>query len=199
MATMRNDPSFNEISSIIRIDLGGLVGRLVDAPLGAAGGALLALAVLGPAAWLCWRLRGVERDPDRMLSFGLACFAILLCVYHQAYDAVLLALPAAALLAPAAAGAMAGGGNAGHGPAWTSSAAAAATAPLRWTILALLAVPAANYLATNTLMRQLDPPRPLWLAITSANSLAILLAGILWGSIAFRAAAAPAPGPRGSA
>jgi len=184
MAALRTDPSFAEVSSIIRIDLGGSIGRFRDAPPGAAAGALVTLVVLGLAGWACLRLRDRERDPDRTLSLGLACFAILLCVYHQSYDAVLLALPAAALLAPVPApGALAGAPPGG---------AADAAGRRRRLLLTLLAVPAANYLATHTLMRQIDPPRPVWLLITSANGAAIALAFALWLAMSFRTAAASA-------
>jgi len=184
LAITRGDPAFNEVSSIIRIDLGALIGRFLDAPPGAAIGALMALVVLGVAGWACLRLRGREGDPDRTLSLGLACFAILLCVYHQSYDAVLLALPAAALLVHSPAP-----GTPGAPP----RGAAAAAGRRRRLLLALLVVPAANYLATHTLMRQLDPPRPVWLFVTSANGAAIVLAFALWLLMSFRsAAAAPA-------
>jgi len=180
MAITRSDPSFNEVTSIIRIDLGGLIGRFRDTPPGAALAALTAFVVLGIAGWACIRLRGREGDPDRTLSLGLACFAILLCVYHQSYDALLLALPAAALLAPLPAG-----------------GAAAAAGGRRWLLLGLLAVPAFNYLATHTLMRQMNLPRPLWLVITSANGAAIVLAFGLWLAMSFRGASTTAA-PRGS-
>jgi hypothetical protein len=188
MAVMRSDPSFNGLSSIIRIDLGGLIGRFRVAPPGAAIGTLVALVVLGVAGWACLRLRGRENDPARTLSLGLACFAILLCVYHQAYDAVLLALPAAALLTPVPAPGAPGAPPAG---------ATAAAGRLRGLLLALLAVPAFNYLATHTLMNRLDPPRLVWLVVTSANGAAIVLAFALWLAMSFRGVSTTAA-PRGS-
>jgi hypothetical protein len=180
MAVMATDPSFSGQLSIIRIDLGGLIGRFTAAPPGAGAGALVALAVLGPATWGCLRLRDREPDAGRAASLGLACFAILLCVYHQAYDAVLLALPAAALLSPVPPG-----------------GAAAAAAWRRLVILGLLAVPAANYLATHTLVRLIDPSHALWLLVTTVNGAAIVLAFVLWLGIAIRRPPAALPAPRG--
>jgi glycosyl transferase family 87 len=190
MAVMSRDPSFNEMQSIIRIDLGGLVGRFAAGPGGATLAAIVGLAVLGPAVWACLRLRGRESDADRTLSLGIACFAILLCVYHQAYDAVLLALPAAALAAPFPA------------PGGTGGPPGAATAAAGWRrpiLLGLLAVPAVNYLASHTLMRHIDPSRVVWLLITSANGLAIAAAFVLWIGMGVRRPPAGSAAPRGAA
>ena len=172
---MNADPSYAEASSVIRLDLASLVGRLLGRSPSAAAEIALGLAVVGAAGLAVRRLSALERDPRRPLTSGLIAIAVLLSSYHQAYDALLLALPATA----AALGAAPAPGP-GAGRRWRAA------------FVSLSAVPAANYLATNTLVNRLAPSPRLWLLITCANGAAILAAFLLWLAPAFRR------GPRGS-
>jgi len=129
----------------------------------------LEVAVMAAALVALNRLRGDHRPPTRQLAVGLICLTILIGSYHQAYDALLLAQPGVALAA----------GRWGRG--------AVAPAALRWTILALLAVPGVNYLATGTLTSELAVGDPVWLAITLMNPAALLAAWALHLRVAWRA------------
>jgi len=53
-------------------------------------------------------------------------------------------------------------------------------------VLALVAVPAANYLATNTVVQRLSVGSPAWLAITAANPAALLAAWLVHLRLACR-------------
>jgi hypothetical protein len=172
MAIIATDASFNEPSSLIRIDIAGLLGRFIGRPPGIAGAVLGALVLIG-AGLLLRTLATREGDGPRPLSDGLACLALLLSVYHQSYDALLLALPAVALAL------------ADEPTAWPPG-----TARRRRFTLALLLVPGINYLATHTLIGRIGPAHLLWLLIATANGAAILMAFVLWAGMAIR----PAPG-----
>src|SRR5262249_55348953 len=102
---------------------------------------------------------------------GLICLTVLLATYHQAYDVLLLAQPAVAL----------GTGRWGRG--------AVASPALRYGVLALLAVPAVNYAATNTVATRLGIGSPAWVAVTAANPLALLAAWAAHLILAFRPSA----------
>jgi hypothetical protein len=83
---------------------------------------------------------------------------VLVSNYHQAYDALLLALPIVAL---------AGGTWA---PPWVPGAA------WRWTLLALVVVPWVNYLATWSAINTLHLQGDCWRLATAANAAALLAA-----------------------
>jgi hypothetical protein len=168
VAAFSAEASSNAWSSITRLDVTTLLARALGrVPDGWAEFALGA-AVLGAGVLGLRRLRGDASAPGIQLGVGLACLTVLIATYHQAYDVLLLTQPAVALAS----------GRWGRG--------VVASAALRWTVLALMAVPALNYLATTTVASQLRVGGPMWLAITAANPAALLLA---WGvhlGLAFR-------------
>ncbi len=150
----------NAWSSFARIDLVALLARVLGrVPDGwmeiALGLAVTAAGVIGLR-----RLRGDRTVPTTQLAVGLACLTLLIGSYHQAYDGVLLVQPAVAL----------GTGRWGRG--------VVAPASLRWAILALIAIPGANYLATGTMTSGMAVGSPSWLAVTALNPAALLAA---WG------------------
>src|SRR5262249_50195353 len=122
------------------------------------------------------RLRTDQSAPTVQLGVGLVCLTVLLATYHQAYDALLLAQPAVAL----------GTGRWGRG--------VVASAALRWTVLALVAVPAVNYLATNAVVSRLSVGSTAWVAITTVNPAALLAAWVIHLGAACRAPRADAGG-----
>src|SRR5262249_12895841 len=131
----------------------------------------LGLAVTAAGIVGLRRLRGDRSAPTAQLAFGLVCLTLLIGTYHPAYDAGLLAQPAAALGAPR----------------WGRGVVAPAS--LRWAILALLAVPGVNYLATGTLTSGMVVGSPVWLAVTALNPAALLAAWGLHLRVAWRAPA----------
>jgi Glycosyltransferase family 87 len=159
----------NPVLSTYRIDAASLVGRLLGGPLpGAAEQALLAL-VLGVAAAGVRRLAAdPEVEPAARLSATLALVAILVCTYHQAYDALLLAAPLVALATPG----------------W---APARLVTPRRRALLTgLLAVPTANYLCTQAAATWLGLQGPWLLVNLSVNAVVLLAALGLLASLALR-------------
>jgi hypothetical protein len=158
-----NDPSYRESTSIIRIDVGSLVGRVLGEPPSGAMSVLLAVAILGLAALAVHRLRAAEPQGPRPLSAGVISLALLISLYHQAYDALLLVFPVVALLLGRA-----GGGIPDTRGAWRIAA------------VACMLLPAVNYFSSNTLIRYVEPSPTLWLLITGANGIAVVTAYVLW-------------------
>jgi hypothetical protein len=167
-----NDPSYRESTSVIRLDLGSLVGRALGAPPSALTSVLLAIVVLGVAALAVRRLRSVEQSASRPLSTGVMVLALLLSVYHQAYDAVLLVFPVVTLIS-----AWGDGDGAARSRVWSAA------------LLACLLVPAVNYVSSNTLLERIAPNHLLWLVVTGANGIAVTIAFVLWLAFAFTARA----------
>jgi hypothetical protein len=153
----------NPAESAYRLDLVALIGRTLGRPLPPVLEIGLFVAVLGVAAL---GVRRLARDRDRLragrLAAALGSVAILLCTYHQAYDALLLTAPLVAL-------------------------AVGRWAPLRLTtprrravLLSLLAIPVVNYLDTHAAMDFLGIRGLGVVANASVNGLALLAAfGVL--------------------
>lgn len=147
------DRSANPISSNLRLDALGFIGRLLGRSLDADGAPLTAM-LLGLGILGCRRLR----DHQRFASASLACVTMLTCTYHQVYDAVILTLPAVAL----ASGRL--------------QLAASGGAFLRWMLLVALAVPAFNYFSTATFLRSLGiHGTSWWMVVTSLNGACVML------------------------
>src|SRR5262249_53892469 len=159
----------NAWSSFARIDVVALLARVLGRVPDGWVEVALGLAVTAAGVVGLRRLRGDRSAPPAQLPFGLVCLTLLIGSYHQAYDAVLLAQPAVAL----------GTGRWGRG--------VVAPASLRWGILALVAVPGANYLATGTLTSGMLVGSPVWLAVTALNPAALLAAWRLHLQVAWRA------------
>jgi hypothetical protein len=165
MRVVATDSTFNEPTSLIRLDPVSLVGRILGRPPGTLVNVVLAVVILGAAALLMRRLAARGEPEPRPISNSLGCLAILLGTYHQPYDALILALPVTALLLM-------------PGP-FTA----------RRAVLALLMlVPAANYLATFTLLERFAVPRFAWLVISESNGVALALALILGMGLAWERA-----------
>ncbi len=171
--------------SVLALDATALVARLLGHAPGAALSGLdlavsLAVLALGmataaraaraasEAAVVAARPRG---DSRRLVAAMVTCLTILLCIHHQAYDALLLALPVAAL---------------------ASDRCAPAVGPrLRWLLLALLLVPWVNYAATYAFIERWQPNGVTWGLITSANGAALLAALLLGVRVVFTERDAP--------
>jgi glycosyl transferase family 87 len=152
------DQTVDPAVSWSRIDAIAVTSRLLGWSPGpgvalAIGGAVLALGALGVA-----RLARSATPGARRLSTGLACLTIVACTYHQGYDLVLLTLPATALAFGA------------DDPPWRGRPWA------RRALLALLAIPAINYLSSEYALERLGFGHGVWIAVTVANGLAVLAA-----------------------
>lgn len=151
-------PDISQVSSVHSIDATAFVGRIAGRSLGTGAQLAVTILVLGVASVAFARAaRGGPRT--RLLAETIACLTVLAAMHHQIYDMLLLALPVAAL----ASGRLA-------------SARGPVRGRMRVALLALLVVPAVNYLAADTAIDYLRLSRPAWLVVTSADAAAILAA-----------------------
>ena len=158
----------NPATSSTRTDVTSLVSRLVGAPLPDAWQVLLAVAILGIAALAVHRLRHRTDPAAEAIATGIVCLAISLVGFHRSYDLVLLTAPALALTG------------------WRTAAALPISPPVRLALLALYAVPALNWIATESVLEAWRPARPAWLLVTSANTVCLLALLLAYVRLAFR-------------
>lgn len=178
---MEKDHAANAATSVIRLDTPAIVARLsADAPSDPVEAAIgLGVLLLGCVA--VTRLSRIGTPESRLATLTTALLTIMLCTYHLAYDGILLAIPAAAIFL--------GARPERPGPGWSG---------LHPGVLALLLVPAVNYLATDTMMERFDFSPALETAITVANGVALFVVWVASVMLALRTPA-PAAAPAGSA
>jgi hypothetical protein len=145
-----------------RVDVIGLVGRLSGHEPGVvaqllAAGTVLAIGALGVA-----RSRRSGRD-EAHLAPSLACVTMLICLYHNAYDMLLLTFPLTAAV------------TARRVAPWSTHPA------LHGCLLGCLVFPLANYLASDSALGALAVGRGTraWVAIMSMDGAALLLAFVI--------------------
>jgi hypothetical protein len=114
--------------------------------------ATLALIAAGTAA--VWRISRADGVDARLRSTCVACVTILACMYHQSYDGLMLTLPVVAIAS----------GRLGDAPVARAIA------------LVAMLVPAANYLATDTLVDTLGVQGTARAIVGSVNGAAMLVA-----------------------
>jgi len=154
------DQAVHPVTSTHRIDAFSFFSRLLGQHFGTAGELAILFGILGFSALVIWRLDRFRDETCRVLSASLICVAVLACTYHQTYDLLLLTLPLTAMaVAP-----------------WEPTGLVSPW--LRWPLLTMLALPACNYLMSDTGLRLFATSRRTWLAVTSLNGGALLLA---WG------------------
>jgi hypothetical protein len=169
-------PNTNLATSYSRIDLAMFFARWSGHVPGAASQATLAaglLVVAGAALWL--RNRAHPELGMCTWSSALICFAVPLCIYHQSYDSLTLAIPAVALTVS---------------PRWRGAELAG---PARTIVLLCALVPLGNYLATDGLLKRLALHPEIWRYVTVVNA-TIIVIGFLACLVAMRNA--PRPGSR---
>ncbi|MFQ5666144.1 MAG: glycosyltransferase family 87 protein [Candidatus Binatia bacterium] len=151
-----------------RVDAVALIVRLFGHGAHLAGEGAISLTILALGVLAVRRLAG-ERDAGaRALSNSVVCLTILTFAYHQAYDLLLLALPLVALASDR----------------W---APAGVTTPrLRWILLALLGLPAANYLAARPTLNFIDAGSPWVTVLMSMNASALIVALCICLAVALR-------------
>ena len=142
-----------------RVDLIGLVGRLRGREAGLVGELLMGVGVLAVGVVAVLRVGRSQRD-DAHLAASVACVTVLMCMYHNPYDALLLVLPVTAAL------------TARRFRPWSSHPAA------HRVLVVCLAIPFVNYLASATAAGVLGATRGtgIWAAIMSVNGLALVVA-----------------------
>ena len=150
-------PDVSPVLSPYRVDVASFTGRVLGWPATTATELPVGIGVLGLAALCAWRLAWVG-PRVRVFAAGFACNALLVCFYHQAYDAVVLAAPLLAL-----------GFDRWRPPGPHPGP------EMRWLLLVLLAIPAVNPLNTAPgllLLGDAGPARTAALALNAAVLLA---------------------------
>lgn len=140
-----------------RIDAGFLARHVLALPTPVDLLAGPALLVVGLVAFRSASAIDRHTTTPPPLAIALACLTILLPLYHMAYDALLLTLPAVALVAAP----------------WRAQPRA------HGALLALLLVPALNFVATNTVVTGLEPHGAAWRIVTGINAAALVAALLL--------------------
>ena len=120
-----------------RIDVQYLVSHVLGAPLGSVGTGTLAAVVLGIGIYGLRNPPDPERAADPARVTTIACLTILTCIYHHAYDTLLLTMPVVFLVAE-----------------WRRRPAGARRAPHADARASPL--PALNFLATATVIERWD-------------------------------------------
>jgi len=166
-----SNPDTHAIHGVWRVDLAACVSRLLNHPLGTSTTLLVGAAVLVPVILMSRRLVQSDDSHQKRILDGLVCCAVLLSLFHQAYDLLLLALPAAGLV------------SAAHGR-WPPRVTHGAQA-------LLFAVLGLNYVATQSALTALQLPPGYRLMVVSANGLALLALFGLYLAEAGRPRAAP--------
>lgn len=154
------DPHVNPLTSPLLLNASGVASRLIGRPLGAAGEAFILLVVLGVATIALRVLVKQYGRESRALATAVVALATLIAVYHLPYDLLLLTLPCVAFLG--------------------RRLPAVFYAPgLYWSLVALFAVLAFNYIATFSGVAALGlSGLPLRL-VTEVNPLALLALFVL--------------------
>jgi hypothetical protein len=156
----------NPATSSTRIDVSSLISRMVGYPLSGVAQLVVMLVVLTLAA-IVLRRSEKFRGKDRTLAMdSILCLGVLLSVYHQAYDLVLLTMPFAVV-------------------AFRCLPTIFNTNGFRLPLLGLYTMLAANYLSSNAVLVRLRlvpasgvndaPTGGLWLLLLSINGIALLL------------------------
>jgi len=176
LAAFSSNRMVDPTTSLYRLDVAVPFAQVFGAGPDMIAQLALALVVLVPAGLAVRRLDKIGDDRSRRAANEVACLAILTSFYHLTYDGILLALPATALVL----------GTSGLAPAERPLA--------RWTLAALLAVPALNYVATETagVVFLLDRSTLLRIAAVSAGAcVAAFALGLMlaWTRVARRASA----------
>jgi hypothetical protein len=153
----------NPATSNVRVDAATTVSRFLGHALPDSLQLALTLLILGVAAAVLYRLRGNHQAQPGPTATGIICLAVVLTTHHVGYDLLLLTAPLMALVI-------------GGSPVPVGRTA------VRWVLIGLYAVPALNWLSTQSVLGALQPPPPVWLVLTSVNGvcIAILFVVYLW-------------------
>lgn len=150
------NPDVDPVASIYRIDAVALISRFVGQPLNSLIQPLVVLSILGLAALAVRRIESSDPDHGTGMSDSIICLAMLLSVYHLPYGLLLLTLPLMALVC-------------------RRIPRAAHSSHLRWLLLGLFGVLAANYASTHSVMDQMRTGSAPWLLLASINGMALLV------------------------
>jgi hypothetical protein len=164
--------------SASRVDAVSLLSRFWGRSLGAAAQVLVAGVVIG-VAWVALRRTRQASNSGQALSAGVVCTAVLLSVYHQVYDLLLLTMPFLAL-------------------AYRRLPRPYDAPGLRWALLTLFTFLTLNYAAGRQVLKRLGfvvaagagqetiVLEPVALILVSLNGLALLAIFVICAGMAVR-------------
>lgn len=148
------------------VDAGSLVGRFLGRPLGIPGQSAVFLLALAVAA-IAWRRGARPAAPAvRQLSLGIVLMAVLLCIYHQVYDLIVLTAPFVAMV----------------GRRFPASFYTRFHFPLSLLLLCFLGL---HYLGGASIIGRFEAGSLTWLLLASANGIALLALFITWSHALF--------------
>jgi Glycosyltransferase family 87 len=147
-------PGYDPATSYARVDLAATVSRFLGYSLSQLEQAVLTVAILLSAALVLRVLARQANSGSRNLSVGIICLGMLLAGYHNGYDVVLLIAPFVAVVV--------------HGlpEQWGGVA-------FRRTLIWLFAIPALNWVASDSVLTAWRPSHGLWLLVTSVNGVCV--------------------------
>ena len=157
-----NQTFVSSAESVFRIDALAFVGRLLRRNLTAPEDLVITTTILGLGALAVHRVARAQAERGDVLVTCVAATTILAATYHQVYDALILAALAVALAAT---------------NVWRGFE--------RVALAVLIAVPAVNYVATDSFVERFDVKGAAWVAIGSMNGAALLIATgmVLWTAL----------------
>ena len=170
------------VVSPVRLDAVALFSRFLGKPLGMCTEVMVLFGVVFVASLAVRRARLRTSGRETTLyCMSVSTIAILVASYHLSYSALLLVLPLTGLVidrwAPAELG---------------------ASQFVRFTLIALLLVPAVNYAASFSFLSRYQTDSAAWLLVASVNGFALLFAFGIYTTQAFRdsptGTSAPRPG-----
>jgi hypothetical protein len=169
-------------ASITRVDAVALIGRLSGdspGPLLELGIFILVIAVAG-AVMHHVRSRATGQGAD-LYCIAVASIAILISVYQLSYSALLLVMPITALFLNR----------------WVP-VEFEVNPIVRVVLIVLLLIPMVNYAASYGVAGRFESGSPIWLAVTSVNSIGVLLAFCIYVVVgSMRVSKPPSPiGPK---
>lgn len=154
-------------TSIYRIDASALISRFLNQPFNVPEQLLVTLVVLGLAASALLSLKRTHEDSNANASVSIICVAVLMSVFHQGYDLLLLILPLVAV-------------------ARHRLPAAFQISYVRWSLLGLFAMLAVNYANSYGIVARFRPEQWEWLVLSSINGAVVMIIYSIYVLIAFR-------------
>jgi hypothetical protein len=161
----------NPATSSVRVDAASTVSRFGGHALPDGSQIAMTLIILVIAAAVLRAQPRTDEPGSRATVNGIICLAVVLTAHHVGYDLLLLTAPCVALV--------------------LRGLPTTATRPWsRWLLAGMFAVPALNWLSTRAVLEALQPSPAIWLLITSANGVCviILFAAYLWYGMSTRLA-----------
>jgi hypothetical protein len=162
-AVIDADPAVDALQSASRVDLVAVIERLAGQQLPGFVRFGVTFMVLGVAGWSL-RQSNHTGEEDMLLSCALASLTIGICIYHNIYDAMVIAVPAALV--------------------WRElvNKNSLYSRPLLWLLLGCLTIPAVNYFSSKQFWLlltdfepQLGPPLAMLNGIAFAVAWCVLL------------------------